>query len=270
MKAGVVGSPIEHSLSPVMHRAAYAQLGLDWSYEAHEIRAGELEDFVETLDEQWRGLSVTMPGKREAAELAGDVDDVTARLGVANTLVRSSARGWDAHNTDVPGAENALRTVGVRAIESMRVVGAGATASSMILVASRLGAERVELVVRDRTRAMAALQLAQQLGLQSDAVSIDDPVLEPVDLLVSTAPGAPFAGREHEFAGAASAVFDVIYDPWPSALLESARMSGLAVVSGVDLLAHQGALQVHLMTGELVDPDLLHAAALTELTARGV
>lgn len=261
-RAGVVGSPIRHSLSPAMHRAAYAALGLDWRYDAVDVAAGELAEFVAGLDESWQGLSVTMPGKVEAAALGVRHDEVTGTLGVANTLIRDGDT-WVAANTDVPGALNALHAVGVRTAQTVRIIGAGATATSMLLVASKLGASRIELVVRDRERALATLALAGRLGLDADASLLSEPVGEPMDVVVNTAPGLPFAGRTHEFVGATRVcVFDVLYDPWPSPLLESAQSEGVAVVSGLDLLAHQAALQVHLMTGELVDPDLLHAAAL--------
>lgn len=264
LKAGVVGSPIAHSLSPAMHRAAYRSLGLAWTYGRHDVAHGELAGFVAHLDAGWCGLSVTAPLKHEAAALAHTHDDVVARLGVANTLVRTGG-GWNAHNTDVPGAAVALRAVGVDRIESMRLIGAGATAQSMLLVAHRLGASRVELLVRDRTRAAEALALAGRLGLDARVVDIAVPITERFDVLVATTPGRPWAGREHEFAGTSGAVFDVVYDPWPSDLLTSAHESGLPCVTGLDLLAHQAALQVHLMTGEPVDPDILLTAALAEI-----
>lgn len=267
MKAGVVGSPIAHSLSPAMHRAAHQTLGLAWTYGRHDVGEGELADFVRHLDVGWCGLSVTAPLKHEAAALAVARDAVVTSLGVANTLVRDGA-GWSAHNTDVPGAEVALRTVGVERVESVRVIGAGATAQSMLLVAKRLGVRWVELVVRDRDRAAATLQLATRLDIDVRTAHISETISERVDLLIATTPGRPWVGREHEFAGTSGAVFDVVYDPWPSGLLTSAHESGLPCVTGLDLLAHQAALQVLLMTGEPVDPDVLLTAALAELDRR--
>lgn len=264
MRAAVLGSPIAHSLSPAMHRAAYATLGLAWTYEAHDVAEGELARFVEGLGPRWRGFSVTAPLKREAAQFASSRDEIVQTLGVANTLVCNDG-AWSAHNTDVPGAASALRSHGVHRLDSVRVLGAGATAVSMLLVAARLGATTAELVVRDRARAVDTLATARRLGLDADAVALSDPVGEGVDLLVNTAPASATAGREHEFVSSAAAVFDVIYDPWPSALVRAAHVAGLPAATGLDLLAHQAAAQVALMTGESVAPDVLLDAALGTL-----
>ena len=108
MICGVLGDPIAHSLSPLLHRAAYDACGLEWEYDAHRVPAGGLAAFVDGLDASWRGLSVTAPLKREAAERADEVSPMVIRAGVANTLVHADGR-WFADNTDVPGAAAAIR-----------------------------------------------------------------------------------------------------------------------------------------------------------------
>lgn len=250
-----------------MHRAAYAALGLDWSYGAFDVAEGELREFVSERRDGWRGYSVTAPLKREAAALAASRDADVKTLGVANTLVAADA-GWAAHNTDVPGAMNALREVGVESVQTVRIVGGGATAASLALAAQRLGAREVELRVRDTGRAAPTASAVESLGLAVSVVPLDVDVVESVDLLVSTVPGAALAGREHAWVGAAEAVFDVVYDPWPGALMPSAQSDGTPFVSGLDLLAHQAVLQVDLMTGRAVDPQVLREAALEELASR--
>lgn len=267
MRCAVLGSPIAHSLSPAMHRAAYRVLGLDWSYGAFDVQEGELTEFVSEHRDGWRGYSVTAPLKREAAALAARRDAVVEALGVANTLVAVDG-GWAASNTDVPGAANALREAGVGSLASVRIVGAGATAASVALSCSRLGAREVELRVRDTARAAATASVIESLGLAVSVVPLHVDVLESVDLLVSTVPGDALAGREHAFVGSAAAVFDVVYDPWPTGLMRSAQAEGLPLATGLDLLAHQAVLQVDLMTGRTVEPGVLVTAAMEALASR--
>lgn len=253
MKCAVLGSPIAHSLSPAMHRAAYAELGLQWTYEAVDIPAGGLAEFVAGLDSSWAGLSVTAPLKREAADLAATRGAIVDELGVANTLI-GGPDGWHAVNTDVPGAVNALIERGVTEVESVRFLGGGATVDSLRLAVRELGATHVEVWLRDPAK------LPEQAGVTVHRLT--DPMEEPVDLLVSTVPAAavpPAAGES------ARAVFDVIYDPWPTPLTVGATAAGRVIVTGLDLLAHQATLQVELMTGQSVPPDILRQAALRSL-----
>lgn len=252
MRCAVLGSPIAHSRSPVMHRAAYAALGLDWTYDAIEVPAGGLAGFVCGLDDSWAGLSVTAPLKREAAAFAGSATDVVHRLGVANTLVRGP-RHWSAANTDVPGAVNALAERGIGALRSVRILGGGATAESMLLVVRELGAADVEVVVRSPGK------------VRLDGVTVRglaEPVGDRVDLLISTLPADVAGVRATDWVGSAAAVFDVSYDPWPTPLAEVIG-ADQPLVTGLDLLAHQAALQVELMTGRPVDAALLRSAALS-------
>jgi shikimate dehydrogenase len=252
-RCGVVGSPIAHSLSPVMHRAAYAALGLDWTYDAIDVQPGMLASFVDGCDQTWVGLSVTAPLKREAAEYAVTRGLVVEELGVANTLI-GGPDGWHAVNTDVPGAVDALRERGIDAVSSVRFLGGGATVHSVLLAVRALDASAIEVWVRDPAKFPPL-----------DGVTVrrlGDPIDEPVDLLVSTIPADAVPPEAVESAGA---VFDVVYDPWPTFLVSAASAAGLPIVTGLDLLAHQAALQVELMTGEAVDVDLLRDAALEAL-----
>lgn len=267
MRCAVVGSPIAHSLSPAMHRAAYRLLGLDWSYGAFDVQDGELTEFVSEHREGWRGYSVTAPLKREAAALAAERDPDVEALGVANTLVAMDS-GWFAGNTDVPGAMNALREVGVSSLSSVRILGGGATAASLALACRRLGATEVELRVRDTARAASTARAIEKLGLHVSVVPLHLDVVGSVDLLVSTVPGETVANREHAFIGSAGAVFDVVYDPWPTTLMQSAQSEGRPLVTGLDLLAHQAVLQIGLMTGHAVEPGVLVTAALEALASR--
>lgn len=248
----MVGSPIAHSLSPAMHRAAYGELGLDWTYDAIEVSSGALASFVDRLDSDWAGLSVTSPLKREAAACAATRSPLVDDLGVANTLI-GGIDGWHAVNTDVAGAVNALRECGIDQLDSVRFLGGGATVESLRLAVRELGASHIEVFVRDPSKVVDE---------SVDVRPLEEPPAETVDLLVST---IPVAAVPHDAAATARAVFDVVYDPWPTPLASAAADQGRRVVTGVDLLAHQAALQVELMTGESVEPGLLREAALATL-----
>jgi shikimate dehydrogenase len=267
MLCAVLGSPISHSLSPAMHRAAYAELGLDWSYEAVEVVGGALAEFVGALGDDVRGLSVTAPLKREAAAVSHQSSGDVEQLGVANTLIIDDGM-LSAYNTDVPGGAAALQEAGVGSPVTARILGGGATAASIALTLVRLGVEQLEFIVRNPSRAAEAEAVARGRGIAVSVRRLDDPLIDHVDLLVSTVPHEAIDARAHEFAESAWAVFDVVYDPWPTGLARAAESAGRPVISGLDLLAHQAALQVELMTGSGVSPQLLREAALSELARR--
>ncbi len=269
-RCAVLGAPIAHSLSPAMHRAAYAELGLDWTYEAVEVDESGLARFLGELNaEEWRGLSLTMPLKRVAMALVDRRSSVADVVGSVNTILLepgTTARVGD--NTDVPGAVAALRERGLDGVRTARIIGGGATATSIAHALSELGLRDLEIVVRDVTRADHAAQVARQAGVAVAVQSLAEPLLEKVDVVVSTIPGDAIGPRVRDLVRSARAVFDVAYDPWPSPLTDAAEQAGLAVVTGLDLLAHQAALQVELMTGSPIDAGLLRRAARSELTER--
>ena len=259
-RCAVLGSPIAHSRSPAMHRRAYAELGLDWSYEAHEVDEDGLAPFLDGLDASWRGLSLTMPLKRVAVGLVDEVSDRVRAVSALNTIVFDEGRRIG-DNTDVPGVTSALTERGVAGVRRVVVVGAGATAASCLSALRTDGLESATLVVRDPERATELAALVRGWGVQVAIAQLGDP-LPTADLLVSTVPSAAVEPYAAGWCARVGAVFDVIYDPWPTALAASARDAGLPVASGLDLLAHQAALQVELMTGRSVDPATLRTAAL--------
>jgi shikimate dehydrogenase len=255
MRSAVLGSPIAHSLSPALHRAAYAELGLDWTYEAIEVTEDGLAAFLDDLGDEWRGLSLTMPLKRVALDLVDRCSEVATAVGSVNTILLGPDHGrGSGDNTDEPGARAA------------RIVGGGATAASIGHALAALGLTDLEIVVRDVSRAEVAAQVARRAGVEVIVQPIEHPLLEKVDLLVSTVPGDVVGSRSHELVESSRSVFDVSYDPFPTPLVTAAEDAGLEVVTGLDLLAHQAALQVELMTGSTIDPGMLRTVALTALT----
>lgn len=266
LNAAVVGQPVAHSLSPVLHNAAYRATGLDgtWRYAAHEVGAADLPAWVAGLDQSWRGLSLTMPLKEVALEVADAVSETASVTGSANTLVRRDDLGWDADNTDVRGLELAL--AGCPHEGEATVLGAGATARSALVALHRLGVRAVHLAVRSQPRPETAA-LAERLGLALVVVPLAEWSRRPWRLAVSTLP--PEAGEDAAAAltaaGAATlpgeaALLDVVYADWPTPLARAAEAAGARVVSGLDMLVHQAAEQFRLFTGVEAPLDVMFAA----------
>jgi shikimate dehydrogenase len=252
-RAAVLGSPIRHSLSPVLHRAAYAALGLaEWSYEA--VETTDLPAFVDGLDDTWAGLSLTMPLKRAAIEVADTVSPLAEATGAANTLVLGPA-GRHAENTDVVGIVEALRGAGVEKVERAVVLGAGGTAQAALAALRELGTPEPTVLVRDVRRAGELLDAAERLDVRPAVRGVLTEtetaarLLDGADVVVSTLP----AGAADELGGARwrdrTAVLDVVYAPWPTALAAGAALAGCRIASGLDMLLHQAVAQVELMTG---------------------
>ena len=140
MRAAVLGRPVAHSLSPLLHRAAYAALGLDdWTYDALDVGAGDLPVLLAGLGPEWRGFSVTMPCKQAAVDVADLVEPLPRLLHAANTLIRTDA-GWRAENTDVSGIGMALQLAGVEQVGAAAIIGAGGTAAAAAVALASLGA----------------------------------------------------------------------------------------------------------------------------------
>ena len=271
MRCAVLGSPIAHSLSPALHRAAYAELGLDWTYEAIGMRPEGLAAFLDGLDDSWRGLSLTMPLKRTVVGLVDSLDDWSRLSGVANTVVLDATRRLG-HNTDIPGAVGALRERVHDPLRSAVVLGGGATAASVLLALAELGCGAAQLLVRDPARAEETLAAVAAHPAAPEVVvsTLEQAGPLAADVVVSTIPAAAQTPELLAACAAVPAVFEVVYDPWPTPLASAALSSGRTLVSGLDLLAHQAVLQVELMTGRTVPVALVREAGVAELRRRGV
>jgi shikimate dehydrogenase len=258
-RAAVLGSPIAHSLSPVLHRAAYKELGLDWTYDAVECDEPALPGFLASLDVKWAGLSLTMPLKRAVIALLDDVSPMAEMTGVANTVVlRDGRKSGD--NTDVHGIVASLREAGVDRVRTATVLGAGATAISALAAARELGARDARIVARSAERAGLAVEAADRIGLYAD--------FEPwpgsaaawgTELVVATVP----AGGTDSLVAPATwprVLLDVVYAPWPTALAAAATAAGVTVVGGLPMLVHQAARQVELMTGQAAPVEAMRRA----------
>ncbi|MFE0027061.1 shikimate dehydrogenase [Amycolatopsis sp. NPDC059021] len=265
-KAAVLGKPIEHSLSPVLHGAAFRALGLDgWTYERIEAGAEELPGFVDGLGPEWAGFSVTMPGKRAALDYADEVTPRAAAVGAANTLVRRAEGGWRADCTDVEGVTGALRAAGgytPSAGDVAVVLGAGGTAAAAVVGLADLGVRQVRLVVREPARAGETVDAAKRAALDVEVLrwsEVDFAALATAAVLVNTVP--PDAVLPHiEHLAGIGCVLDVIYHPWPTPLAEAVAARGGRLATGLDMLLHQAFGQTEQFTGLPAPREAMRAA----------
>jgi shikimate dehydrogenase len=264
----VLGRPIDHSLSPVLHRAAYAELGLDWTYDA--IDCG-VDDLPRVLDARrdWAGFSATMPLKHALLDVAAEIRERAAEVGAANTLL-PGPDGWIADNTDVAGIVGALAERHV-APNSVTVLGAGGTAQAVLGALRAIGVPECAVLVRDRVRAAGLLDVAVRLGVQVTLGELDAASPElAADLVISALPpGAadPLATRAWT---PGQALLDVVYVPWPTRLADAAGRGGATVLSGASLLLHQAAEQVALMTGRAAPVEAMRRALRAAAPGAGV
>ncbi|MGW1676355.1 shikimate dehydrogenase [Saccharopolyspora sp. NPDC002376] len=273
-RAAVLGSPIEHSLSPVLHGAAYAALGLkNWTYERVEADEQQLVEFVAGLGGEWAGLSVTMPGKRAALRVADVVSSRAEAVGAANTLVHRADGSWAADCTDVDGVVGALRAAGgFYTGHRGLVLGAGGTAAATLAGFAELGIREATIAVREPARARDAVETAERVGIAVSVERLDRVALADAaaaaDVVVSTLPAGALGERVAELATAAC-VLDVIYHPWPTPLAAAVTAAGGRVATGLDMLLHQAFGQVEQFTG-LSAPRKVMRDALANATGNEV
>ncbi|GAB2498644.1 Shikimate dehydrogenase [Corynebacterium atrinae] len=247
-RAAVLGTPIEHSRSPILHNAGYAAAGLPhWEYSRIECAAEDLPRIVREADESFRGFSVTMPAKFAALKFADEASERAREIGSANTLIRTE-NGWFADNTDVDGIIGALsELVGSRPIRRALVIGGGGTARPALWALRQAGVEEIDIINRtDRSEELRTL-----LGEVPFSISSFDADLAALsfaaDVIISTVPPAAIEG--HESALAHAPILDVIYDPWPTPLTTAAAANGYVTVGGDVMLAYQAFGQFELFTG---------------------
>ncbi|WP_069771905.1 shikimate dehydrogenase [Streptomyces sp. LUP30] len=255
-RAAVLGSPIAHSLSPALHRAAYEALELTgWTYDRFDVDEDALAAFLDGLGAEWTGLSLTMPLKRAVIPLLDEISETAASVEAVNTLVFTEDGRRLGDNTDVPGMVDALRERGIEQVESAAILGAGATASSALAALTRVCTGRIVAYVRSEARAAEMRQWGERLDVEiliADWADAADALNFP--LVVATTPAGATDALAASVPERPATLFDVLYDPWPTELAARWSMFGGAVVSGLDLLVHQAVLQVEQMTGRAPAP----------------
>jgi shikimate dehydrogenase len=258
----VLGFPAGHALSPVLHRAAYAALGLDWTYQAIDCAPSHLAGFLAGLDDSWAGLSLTMPLKRAAVPLLDDVSAAVTATGTANTVtVHSGLLRGD--NTDIHGMSRALLDAGVTRAGSACVLGAGATAATALSVLHALGCRETTVIARDMTRTRELAQAAERIGISvrlrpwTQATHHLD-----AELVISALPPGAADPLAPHWPATGNTLLDVAYRPCPTPLARAARRAGSTTISGLTMLVHQAGRQVELQTGLTPAPlDAIRTAA---------
>jgi len=274
----VLGHPVSHSLSPVLHLAAYEALGIDWPYEAIDVDESDLEEFLAGLDDTWAGLSLTMPLKIEAARLADFVEPQAKLLGTVNTLVASGLgeyRQWVGANTDIHGMVAAFTEARVTSCSRAVVIGGGATATSALAAFASLGAPNADVIVRSKARAGRLMHAASKMGLRPRFIDMGSDealaALSQAEVVVSTIPGVAGDVLADRLSTADLRVvghlLDVVYSPLHTRLLSAWGQAGGQGISGTRMLLHQAAEQVRLMTGLPAPTTVMDEAMGRALTA---
>lgn len=252
-KLAVIGSPIAHSRSPLIHRAAYEALQLDWSYDRFDVTEAGFEQFMNHLSDDFLGLSVTMPLKRLAHALAQERDIFARETGVANTLLRTE-QGWAAFNTDVRGAAAVIESMHLGSSSRALILGAGATAQSMVTVLAHLGFSRLDVLAR-RAEQLAQLKdfaIRYQRDVQPHtlpALASRDlsNLIRHTDIVINTLPGDASAQIGIAATDARqTALFDINYDPWPSPLCQLWSSVESQHADGLELLVQQAVYQIRI------------------------
>jgi shikimate dehydrogenase len=267
-RAGIIGWPVEHSLSPAMHNAAFQALGLDWHYDRLLAPPGQVGGLLAGLAARgYRGANVTVPHKEAVLPFLARLGGQAQAIGAVNTLVWGP-EGWTGHNTDAAGFLAALREVGFEpAGASALVLGAGGAARAVVYALSAAGCS---LAIHNRTPERAAglaADMASVGGPPVQAISLAELQPDAIDLLVNatslglgTQAGAS-AWPEPRPLPAHWTVYDLVYKPAETALLARARAAGAAAVGGLGMLVHQGALAFELWTGQPAPVEVMREAA---------
>ena len=262
-RAAVLGSPIAHSLSPALHNAAYLALDIEGKYDAVEVKSGELTGFMDNVrktDANWIGFSLTMPLKEEVFKVADKVDPLAKQINSANTLV-PTLDGWFATSTDVAGFIWALAQHEVTNYQRVQIIGAGGTARAAAAAIDAPGVS-IQVINRNPNRESdmrAAVSLSDLSFSTWEGVTLD------ADLVINTTP----KGAADLLPSGTGVLVESLYNPWPTQL--ASKWDG-KVIDGMDLLIHQAIDQIHLMTGFVIDRQLMYpllrAAGEAELKDR--
>lgn len=263
----VLGSPIAHSKSPLIHASAYSVLGKDYHYSKIQVEKNHLMQFVETLDDSWLGLSVTAPLKSEALRLSKYADETSTLTGASNTLLRTES-GWSAFNTDVYGIQKSLTAAGVTEVERAAVIGSGATSVSAVLaVARNYPTAKLILAARNKSALSELVEFAKRVGIKNVKTVSVRKALTRADLVISSLPSGALdadvrALDKSRFTKPSGVFFDVAYDPWPSPAAQQWEKHQLKTISGVEMLLWQAIAQVRIFCEGDPNVELFNEAAV--------
>ncbi|MBM4448066.1 MAG: shikimate dehydrogenase [Chloroflexi bacterium] len=272
---GIIGDPIEHTMSPAMHNAAFKALGLDYAYLAFRVRKEALKNAIAGLKALGiAGLNVTIPHKVDIMPLLDKLDPLAEKMGAVNTVVNEDGI-LTGYNTDAPGFLQALKSSGIEPKDKkIVVIGAGGAAKGITFVLAEAGAG---LVILNRTPSRAeelAAQMARfyKQGLKAMALSEAnlEKALAGADVLVNTTsagmvPDVDLTLVPARLLRADIAVFDIVYNPRETRLLREAKAAGARTIGGLDMLVWQGALAFEKWTGHKAPFEIMKQAAVKAL-----
>ncbi len=252
ISAGVLGSPISHSLSPLLHNTVYEFLGIKASYAAYEVSSGELRNFLDNDGSTLNNLSLTMPLKEEALTIADTISDISRQIQSGNTLHKDAGL-WNLTSTDVDGFTHALHFNNRDAKGNVLIIGAGATARAVVAACDRVS-DSVTVISRNTEREQAIRDAGPNQGIDfiTWSSSID---FNMFDLVVNTTPGETASILVDQISSPGSTFFEVLYNPWPTQLLSHWRKAGGFGIDGLDLLIHQAISQAEIFASCEVDRD---------------
>jgi shikimate dehydrogenase len=263
---GVIGYPIEHSMSPVMHNAALRQLGADYIYVPLAVPPADLAGVLASLRAiNCRGLNVTIPHKQTVMAHLSEISEVARSIGAVNT-VWPTEQGWAGTNTDILGWLSPLQSL--PRPETVVILGGGGAARAVIAGCLQLGCQDIWVVGRDLGK-LAALQTSWPY-LKLQEWSKLDQLLSLADLVVNCTPigmfpqidDSPLSVKQIELLRVGAIVYDLIYTPRPTKLLQMAEAGGCQSIDGVDMLVGQGAAALELWLGQSVPVDLMRASLI--------
>ena len=255
IRGAVLGSPITHSLSPRLHRAAFSFLGVAGSYEPIDVPAGALASFIEKRGDEFDYFSLTMPLKEEVLLLPIGSDPLITKIQSANTLWKKDGT-WSLTSTDGSGFLAALAQAGLQTFNRVLILGTGGTARA---VAGAMDGISTEIHVLGRSSVRAPALKSSVTTSEFEYIPWNSGAdLKSYDLVVNTTPAGAADLLADSVGGEASGVlFDVIYKPWPTVLAAAWRDSGGKVIGGLELLLYQGIDQLELVLGESLDREKL-------------
>lgn len=245
IRCAVLGSPISHSLSPLLHNSAYKFLGIDGEYSAIEVTSGELEAFLSSHEDGWNGFSLTMPLKEEVISLASDIDPIATKIASANTLIRSQGK-WLGYSTDRSGFTSLIAHERLGDVKKILILGAGGTARAILSALDLIGRE-IYVMRRSSMRdaALRASLTQAMLDIVDWSTELD---LSAFDLVINTTPSGAAESAPLIFGNSLPVLIDVLYHPWPTQLAMHFLQSQARVIGGLELLLWQGIDQIELMS----------------------
>lgn len=265
IKAAVLGSPINHSLSPLLHSYTYKYLGLEATYSSFEVKSGELASFLKEQGADLTGLSLTMPLKEEAVLQASKISHEAKQVASSNTLFKVDGL-WHATTTDVEGFRKSLEFNQIVQLQTVMIIGSGATARAAVASLDAEG-RHIYIVGRSQHRHDAMKSAAPNSQLTFLPWE-ETNLINTVDLIINTTPSQVsdfFLDSIHQPSGT---LFDVIYNPWPTRL-SAAWSKSSTVIDGLELLIHQGISQMEIFSGQVIDRQTL-APLLRDLALKTI